>query len=275
MNLTMPPLGITQSNDDHKKENYIGWTLQYANHFLSLSTINDKLKYIQNIFHICDDDYNYNPFSTFLVDFHLGNATFCVDSHFNDKQTFFVCKSLSTLLDDAVSASTNQNIDYDSLRDQLAHKFQLLFKCSNTEFSVQEIKSILSFITSTFLRPLRIILLQIQNQFYYTEYTEIKKIFQPPIPDPLSEFTQDLNANQFEFTSSNIFNGSQQPITDFVEQPKSSKLEFPMSIISNDPKKIMSDFEKYKTVMKQTAEKRLNILQARIDELALKLKNEH
>lgn len=243
-----PPIDVSHSNDDLSKDNLLGWTLQYADQFLSLSSNNDKVKFIQNILNIPDDDYNYNPPSTFLVDFHLGNAAFCADSNFNAEQTFFICKSISTLLDDAVSVCNDQDLDYDNLKDKLAHKFQSLFKSSSVTFSIQEVKSILSFITTTFLRPLRIILLQFQNQYYYTEYEEIRKIFQPPIPDNLSEF---------------------------VEAPKVSQYVFPVSYISNDPKQMMSDFEKYQAEMKKIAEKRLNELQMRIDELTSKLENEH
>ena len=243
----IPPSEVSHSNDDLTKDNFLVWTLQYASQFLSLSSINDKLKFIQNILNIQDDDYNYNPISTFLVDFHLGNAAFCVDSKFNAEQTFFVCKALSILLYDASSASSDQDLDYDNLRDQLGHKFQTLFKSSAPVFSVQEVKSILSFITSTFLRPIRMILLQFQNQYYYTEYIEVRKIFQPPISNPLSEFVENSNVTQYEF---------------------------PIPYLSDDPKQLLANFEKYETEMKKISEKRLNELQLRIDELTSKLEND-
>lgn len=246
MNLTLPPLENPLGSPS--KNELLDWTLQYATKFLSLSTTDEKIKFIQNIFHIQENDYNYNHISTFLIDFHLGNAVFCADSNFNAQQTFFVCKSLSTLLDDAVVASNdNPDLDYDSLRDQLAHKFQFLFKISQPQFTVQETKSILSFISSTFLRPLRLILLQFQGQPYYTRFIDRKKVFHPPIPDPLSEFT---------------------------EQPVISRYDFPISYVSSDPKQIMKDFEKYETQMKDIAEKRLNELQKRIDELTAELDNQ-
>ncbi|OHT00662.1 hypothetical protein TRFO_32638 [Tritrichomonas foetus] len=263
MNHAIPEMGA--DNEDYyndadanniypeEEEIYGGWSVELMEQFLALTTNKDRLEFVKQIMAINDDDYNFKHTATFLVDFHLGNAAFCLDSNFNAEQSFFVCQSIAILLDDCISTASSSteegSINFDQLRDALAHKFQELFQQSAPEFNLHQVESILAYIMSTFLKPIRLIIRQFQQEPYTLQILEIRKIFAPIRPIPLSQFIEEAPIHEHEF-------------------PLSMRPE------KIDLQKIPEEFEKYQNEMKEVAEKRLAELNKRIEELNALLESE-
>lgn len=222
------------------------WSLEAINKYNSINTFEEKIQYIKTLFSISDMYYNFDPGSTFKVDFHAGNASFCLDSQFSPEQSLFVCQSLERLLNDAIVSNT-PDVNFDVLRKNLANQFRNFFQQPNTpEFNLQQIESILSFTITSFLQPIRLILLQFRPVQAFIEMYDFKKVFQPPPPIPLFEFQEQIDLNQSEF---------------------------PRVFISSDINQIMKDFEKYIDEMESVANQRLAEIDAKIKMLSERLEN--
>ena len=238
----------SSNNDQEILDEIIGWTPKSAGKFLSLKNSNDKIQLVKELFGVTDEEYKYDPTSTFMVDFNVGNAAFCADSRFNSEQTYFFCQSLAILLNDLITVAGESDIDFDKLRLDMAKKLHSLYVESGIEFDVHQIRKLLSFTLSTFLKPIRLILRQYQQPPYVLQLFQIKKIFQPPPPTPLSEFVEEIELPEDEF-----------PTPAFIPD-------------NCDEKQISDILKEYEEGMKEITGKRLEKLYNRIEELEKKLK---
>lgn len=225
-----------------------GWTLAATEHFMNLNTDEEKLEHVKQMFNVSDEDYSYTERYTFIVDFHLGNGVFCETSHFSTIQTQFVCRSLGKLLDDATAQVHDPELNFDSLRLQLVSTLHDLFNEANEDgyiFKPDQTEYILRYISSTFLRPLRIIVRQFQQGPYMMQVLELRKVFQPPPPSPLEEFVEEMPLPEEDF----------EPIA----FPKLEGLSV---------QDVRDSIREYTDRMIETIEKRYDKLEAMVDNLS-------
>lgn len=173
-----------------------GWTQAATQHFLELEDDEARLKQIRAMLNISDDSYKFLLKSTYQADFSLANGLFCIEQQYNMLQTQFVCRSLTSLFDIAIASyKDDPNINIDTLRQQLMAKFQVYFEDLNSEdykFTPENIETILKYISTTFIRPIRLILHSFTAEPYAFQFYEPRKVFQPPLPLPLNDFVENF-----------------------------------------------------------------------------------
>ena len=172
-----------------------GWTLAATQKFLETPSDQEKIAFLLQMFSISEEDYKYDMKSTTTIDFNLANALFCQDKNFNVNQTQFVCRTIYKLLEHAISYVQGENYDFDSLRSQLYDEFQASFmELNSTEphFTTDETKILLHFLVTSFLRPLRLFVHPYYIQRPQQNIQELRKVFQPVKPIPLSECIEEI-----------------------------------------------------------------------------------
>lgn len=173
-----------------------GWTQAATQHFLELDNDEARMKQVKAMLNISDDDYKFQLRSTYQADFSLANGFFCIEQQFSMLQTQFVCRSLTSLFEIAVASyKEDPTINVDNLRQQLMTKFQTFFEEFNTEdykFTPEQTEVVLKYISTTFIRPIRLILHSFSADPYVFQFYEPRKIFQPPQMLPLSDFVENF-----------------------------------------------------------------------------------
>ncbi|KAH0786918.1 hypothetical protein GPJ56_009164 [Histomonas meleagridis] len=181
-----------------------GWTLSATQKFLDCKSTEEQIQQLLLMFSIQEEDYQYNEKSTTLIDFQLGNGLYCIEKKFNAEKTQFVCRTFHRMLKNAVQKiQANHEISYDDLRNELFNQFQAAFTEMNSNgephFTLKETQDIINYEINTFLRPLRLILHPFYIRVAPTYRLELKKVFQPVDPIPLSEFEEFVPLNENEF----------------------------------------------------------------------------
>jgi hypothetical protein len=189
-----------------------GWTTAATQHFIDLATDEERLAHVRAMFTISEEEYRYQVRKTFIADFHLGNGLYCLDQQYDAPRAQFVCRALTELLELVVTAAQPDQPDqrdqpdpiaYDALRAQMLERYQALFLEFNAEeyrFTLGQAEHILRFISDTFIRPLRLIILTMRQEPARVNMPECRKISTPPISLPLSEFSEEHLPSVDEFT---------------------------------------------------------------------------
>ncbi|OHS92713.1 hypothetical protein TRFO_40951 [Tritrichomonas foetus] len=179
-----------------------GWTAAATQHFIDLPTDDERLEHSKAMFSIDQEEYKYNIRATYTADFHFANGLFCLENNFDASQFQFVCRSIGTLFDMTVgAASSGEQLDVDLFRQQLLERFQKMFFEFNSEefrFTQEQTADILKYVSTTFIRPIRLILRTYQTEPYVLQVLESRKIFVPPKPIPLSQFVEQFEEHPSE-----------------------------------------------------------------------------
>ena len=186
-----------------------GWTLAASTHFLSLPDDKARMQFVKEMLCISDEDYDLVETSTITADFNFHNGVFCHEQKFDAAQTQFVCSALAALLERALTVANDPNLNYDELRRTLVDELKEMFKSCGvlgTLFTESQTQFILRYVSTTFMRPLRLILRQFQQSPYICTGSDVRKVFAPPEPDPLDECVSEYVAGlgvgqQFELPS--------------------------------------------------------------------------
>jgi hypothetical protein len=177
-----PPIPSSLSSDV--------WTLDQATSFLNLTDDDVRLSFIQTLLSVESHAYSYEIPSTFLVDYHLGNALFCQESGFSAVQTEFVCRSLGILLSEAI-IPLHPHPDYDRLRLRLIRSLRAMFLARRELFTYTQVQDICRHVASCIIRPLRLIVWSFNHAPFIDPFLELRKVWAPPSPPALAEFTDD------------------------------------------------------------------------------------
>lgn len=201
-----------------------GWTIAAVQKYLEATTDEERLQQLFAMFSITEHDYQYDFKSTATIDFHFGNALYCTESSspkFDAHKLQFYCRTLHRMLEMGIQkVQEDPNLDFDVLRKDLFELFHTNFiefnSSSNTaattgkekesskdkdkdkekepefQFTPEETTELIKQVTSSFLRPLRLILHPFYIERYTGEQNVIKKVFQPVNPVPLSECVEAL-----------------------------------------------------------------------------------
>jgi hypothetical protein len=171
-----------------------GWTIAATQKLLELTTDVERLQHLLQMFSISEHDYQYDVRSTNQIDFHFANFLFCVDKAFDLPKVQFVCRTLHKLLTQGIArvqgSASDTQIPYDVIRVELFDALQAAFVEQNTTenpVNLEEAKSIISFTTMTFFRPLRLVLYPFYLSLAVEPTYALRKIFQPVQPVPLAE----------------------------------------------------------------------------------------
>ncbi|OHT06638.1 hypothetical protein TRFO_25245 [Tritrichomonas foetus] len=168
-----------------------GWTTAATAKYLECQTDEERLQQLFAMFSISEDDYKYNFKATATIDFHFGNAVYCQEANFDANKLQFFCRSLHKLLETGISrVQEDPNLDYEALRGELFEQFRTLFTEFNQPdfiFTTQEASELIKYVTVSFLRPLRLILHPHYLENHTAYFLEMKKVFRPMAPVPLSE----------------------------------------------------------------------------------------
>ena len=174
-----------------------GWTQAATQKYLELDSDDSRLEHVKSMFSVSDDEYKYDFKSTSTVDFHFANALYCQDHGFELLRFQFVCRTLHRMYEQGVKSVTeNPELDFENLRTELFNMFRAAFTQFNQQeflFSTSETAELIKFITTSFLRPLRLVL----SPYYLKTHTgyilEMKKVFRPVEPVPLDECVQEFD----------------------------------------------------------------------------------
>jgi hypothetical protein len=171
-----------------------GWTAAATQKMLECSSTDERLQHLIQMFSISEQDYQYNVASTTSIDFHLANFLYCIEQQFDCPKTQFVCRTMHKMLELAISKVPAdvevEKPNFDSIRVQLFDYFQSAFQewiTGETKFTIEETRQLIAYVTSVFLRPLRLILPPFYVRKVPTVRTERRKVFRPVTPVPLSE----------------------------------------------------------------------------------------
>lgn len=245
-----------------------GWTVAAIQKYLEATTDEERLQQLFAMFSITENDYQYDFKSTATIDFHFGNALYCTEStfpKFDPHKLQFYCRTLNKMLDFGTQkVQEDPNLDFDALRKELFELFHSCFNEFNTapvtpltgkekdkdknqdpnkepefQFTPEETTELIKQITSSFLRPLRLILRPYYSQNPPYRLPVMKKVFQPVTPIPLSEC---------------------QEILPVVEEDK----EFP---ILNIPTDGTMNLEAMKTMIKMYTDNVISTIEKRYDAL--------
>ena len=220
-----------------------GWTLTASSHFLSLPDDDELVQFTKAMLSVPDADYSLVETSTFTVDFNFHNGIFCHEQHFNAEQTQFVCSALAALLERGIAVANDPDLNYDELRCTLVTELKDMFaQCDVLDvlFTEEQARFVLRYVSTTFIRPLRLILRQFQQPPYTVTVSDVRKVFAPPEPDPLdeceSEYVSMLGKGQkFELPT---FDGvvtkedAERAIAEYTEQMQEAA-EARLRILSN------------------------------------------
>ncbi|KAK8888492.1 hypothetical protein M9Y10_039571 [Tritrichomonas musculus] len=200
-----------------------GWTIAAVQKYLEATTDEERLQQLLAMFSVTEQDYQYDFKSTATINFHFGNALYCTESafpKFDAHKLQFYCRTLHKMLEMGIQkVQEDPNLDFDALRKELFELFHTNFTEFNSssstsassgkekesakdkdkekepefQFTPEETTELIKQVTSSFLRPLRLIL----HPFYIERSCRIDqpnyfKVFQPVNPVPLSECTEIL-----------------------------------------------------------------------------------
>jgi hypothetical protein len=167
-----------------------GWTIAATQRILELTTVEERIQQLLQMFSVSEQDYQYSIRSTVPIDFHLANALFCIAQQFDAPKTQFVCRTLQKLLDIGIAKVQVEDPDYDEFRSQLFDHFQTAFQEWNNgenRFSIGETNRLINYVTAVFLRPLRLMLYPFYLTMPPSKLIMCRKVFQPARPVPLAE----------------------------------------------------------------------------------------
>jgi hypothetical protein len=168
-----------------------GWTAAATQRMFELPNDSERIQHLLQMFSFSEHDYQYDPRSTNQIDFHLANFIFCAERSFDSLKAQFVCRSMHKLLTQGIArVQVDPSISFDALRLELFEMFQTAIQEQNSTenpISLDDAKVILNFVTTTFLRPLRLILYSFYLEAPAVQSYELRKIFQPVHPVPLSD----------------------------------------------------------------------------------------
>jgi hypothetical protein len=156
----------------------VPWTVSDAAAFLALADDGARLAFVQSLLAVTPDAYSYAIASTFLVDFHLGNALFCQELDFTAAQTAFLCESMGRLLSGASGAALDT--DFDALRLRLIRALRAMFLARRELFSYAQVQDALRHAASCLIQPLRLIVWAFQRPPDVEEFLELRKVWGPP-----------------------------------------------------------------------------------------------
>jgi hypothetical protein len=154
------------------------WTLDDATAFLAIADDDSRLSFIQSLLSVLPEDYRHQIWSTFLVDYHLGNALFCQEVEFSAEQTVFVCESMSALLSSAIAAPAGTN--FDQLRLRLIRSLRAMFLARRELFSYAQVQDVLRHVASCLIQPIRLIVWTFQHPPELEPFLELRKVWGPP-----------------------------------------------------------------------------------------------
>ncbi|OHT10027.1 hypothetical protein TRFO_20829 [Tritrichomonas foetus] len=168
-----------------------GWTTAAVQKYLEATTDEERLNQLLAMFSITEQEYQYDFKSTATIDFHFANVLYCTEANFDPHKIQFFCRTLHKMLETGIQKiQENSELDFDELRDELYEMFHVAFNEFNTPeylFTPPEATELIKHVTLTFLRPIRLILHPYYLENHSTYLLELKKVFRPVKPVPLSE----------------------------------------------------------------------------------------
>lgn len=189
-----------------------GWTLAATKVFTESESNDAKLKQIFLMYNITDEKlYINDPKTSSLVDFHLANGKWCAAQNFGIQQTQFICRNMGHMLENSIKMVKEGHYDLSDnksiyeLRNKLYDDFELCFMEFNrveTKFTQRETLRILKFLTSSFFRPIRVILKPFLIERPIKKIEFAAKIFTPikPVPLDMCEEVSQLPELDIQFT---------------------------------------------------------------------------
>ena len=175
-----------------------GWTIAAIQHFVELQTDEERIKHIQAMFNISEEEYIHEQKSSYQVDFQFSNGYFCLRKGFEIPIFQFICRTITSMWDMITSynhleGNTQQRVDFQQLKEEIINLFKIKigeFTSEEYKFSAEQIDSILDHCAACLFRPIRLI-----YYLYHFPKKEKKiicrrKIFQPISPNPLSDYQE-------------------------------------------------------------------------------------
>lgn len=235
-----------------------GWTSVVIQGLMKAENDDERIKQIQQVLSFTEESYNYDLKSSTQIDFHFGNLLFCMGENYSVKQTQFVFKVMSKLLDDATKAcQIGEEMNFEYLKGELVEKVRHSFTemtSSDLQFTSKQVETLLSYISQTFIKPIRLVMMPFYKPTVNKRVIMPKKIFQPTHPDPLDECVERL------------------PVL-------SEDKQFPLLAIPRDNEMNLGDFKRmiqqYTDNVIETINKRYDLLEAEMAKSVTPLLNQY
>lgn len=204
---TKQPLGAKGKKMDEAERAVAGagWTTAATQKFLDCQNDEERMQQLFAMFSINDQQYKFDAKSTATIDFHLSNSLFCEENKLDLQQTQFVCRTMDRLLQHAVQSYSQQLEENDQqlpnvekLRTDLFAEFRAAFAEINPPgeyiFSIELTQKIVEFVGTSFIKPIRLLLYQFCHVRRQVQIPEVRKVFTPIQPVPLSECEEQFPA---------------------------------------------------------------------------------